>query len=240
MSAIDSIREYKNLLDEGLIDTEEFNNLKKSALQHIQKGEDRVQLLREYKALFDDGIITQEEFTEQKTKLLTEDKKTLSINIPSSEQITQGIGNITAKGKEVVASLGADTNSSDGNKHKLPLKIIIPAAIAILLLIILVIPKGSGSSKPDYATQLVGHTYEDGMGNYLSFDSSSSVTYAIEDKNEPCAYKVVYDSEKELYTVVVDSPYSDEEFYIIGSNEDGLPTALEYWFEPGWTFTLSN
>ena len=55
MRATDSIREYKNLLDEGLIDSEEFNNLKKSALQQIPKGEDKVQLLREYKCAWQNG-----------------------------------------------------------------------------------------------------------------------------------------------------------------------------------------
>ena len=236
MTIVETIKDYKKLLDEGLIDSEEFDNLKQAAFKKIAKEDDKVQMLRDFKGLLDDGIISQEEFSEQKAKLLAEDKKTVSISIPSSEQISQGIGSITAKGKEVVSALGTD-KASDSAKNKLPLKIIIPA-IAIVLLIFLLIPKGS--STPDYGALLVGHTYEDGIGNYLTFDTADSVIYSIEDKTEPCPYKVVYDSEKESYNVVVDSPYNEEEFYIIGTNEDGTPNALEYWFEPGWTFTLSD
>lgn len=102
MDIFETLKKYKQLKDENLIDDEEYQKMKSAVLQQKINASDHVEYLRGLKELYDKRIITQEEFVNQKDQIIkseTQDGEKAYIKL-SVEQITRGLENVKEKGKE--------------------------------------------------------------------------------------------------------------------------------------------
>ena len=143
MEIFDTLRNYKQLKDEGLIDAEEYQKMKASVLQQKINAPDPVEYMRGLKELFDADVITQEEFADQKARMINNDiqagKKT-NIEL-STAQFSKGLDTIKEKGRESL-------KFEKGGKFVISKKLlVIIAAVAVVVVGIAVFSGGGGGTK---------------------------------------------------------------------------------------------
>ena len=191
MNSIDQIRTYKKLLDEGVLNEDEFNKMKTEALGKANADQDDVfELLKGFKSLVDDGLITQGEFSMKKESLLNREAITPKESEESSSNTvreTVGINNSDAL-QPVINKPAVETRFDSqklqnikGNKKIL----IIGAVVAAIVLLVLI----GGSSKLNADEQHVVNciksvsyetfTVSDAYVVHHEYDSGEKVTYAV-------------------------------------------------------------
>ena len=161
MSVIEDIQSYKKLLDDGIIEPDEYAKMKESAFNKISASDGGLNVLRELKELLDMGAITDDEYNSQKSKVLnnelqSKEKKTISIpKIP-----IQSANNVDVK--SILA----------GKK-----KIAIIATVGVLALIVLISVLGGGGGKKLPGVVRVGDSYDKVLKAATAMDPKVSTDY---------------------------------------------------------------
>ena len=192
MNSIELIRSYKNLLDEGVLDENEFAKLKYDALKKEDPAQSDVfELLKGYKSLADDGLITQNDFEERKSLLLNKGYESVNESYKPNNTIS-GQEEPEKTTDEIVKSINEKSAGSptfelrkiqDLKNNKKAL-IIIVAAVVLLIFLIGGTTKLSADERhvvdciksvSDNSTISVSDAYV----IHHEYDSGEKVTYAV-------------------------------------------------------------
>lgn len=192
MNSIDQIRTYKKLLDEGVLNVDEFNKLKNETLSKTDTDQgDVFELLKGFKSLVDEGLITQDEFNIKKEFLLNRNAATFTEakNPESNSSATVNLGrndpeHVHPISNKPVTEARFDPQklqSINGNKKVL----IIGAVVAAIVLLVLI----GGSSKLNADEQHVVNciksvsyetfTVSDAYVVHHEYSNGEKVTYAV-------------------------------------------------------------
>lgn len=153
MSVIEEIQSYKKLLDDGIIEPDEYVKMKESAFNKISASDGGLNVLRELKELLDMGAITEDEYSSQKSRILNNE-------LQSKEKKTITIPKIPAQ-----AAKNMDFKSMLADKKR----IAIIAAVGVLALIVLISVLGGGGKKLPGGVRF-GDSYDKVMKAALALD----------------------------------------------------------------------
>lgn len=130
MSILEEIQSYKKLLDDGVIEPDEYAKMKEAAFNKNYINNNGIDVIRELKELLDTDAITEVEYNAQKSKVISNEFKDKGKSKNESSKLTTQAANINVK------------KLLSGKK-----KIAIIAAVGVLILIVLIATLGGGNGK---------------------------------------------------------------------------------------------